>query len=46
LKAVQHALNAIPNTRLRGSPLVLRDTYQLAALVDGVVKQMEAEHAG
>jgi len=45
LKGVQHALNTVRNTKLRGSPLALRDTYQLAAIVDAVVKQMEAERA-
>ena len=46
LRAVQHALNAIPNTRLRGNPLVLRDSYQLAALVAAAVERIEGQAGG
>jgi hypothetical protein len=39
LEAVQYALNIIRNTRLPGCPHGYRDSYELAAQIDRLLKQ-------
>jgi hypothetical protein len=39
LKAVQHALNTIPRKSLPGCPHGIKDSYQLASLIDEAVKR-------
>jgi hypothetical protein len=42
LKAVQHALNTVPQQSLRGNPAGFKDTYELAEAVDWAVMWAES----
>jgi hypothetical protein len=42
LRSVQHALNVIPRKSLRADPNGIKDTYELAALVDEAVIEAES----
>lgn len=44
LKEALHAFNDIPNKKIVGSDIV-KDTYQLAALIDKFLREEERQHS-